>query len=63
MKCRSETKALLAAGRRRIFLTLAPIGERQRRSEAEFWRDFDLARPRILGALLDAAGRGLQTFA
>jgi hypothetical protein len=45
---------------RGIFLTLAPIGEQQRRSEAELWREFDLARPRILGALLDAAVRGLQ---
>jgi hypothetical protein len=43
---------------RGIFLTLAPIGEQQRRSEAELWREFDLARPRILGALLDAAVRG-----
>src|SRR5262249_4253822 len=47
---------------RGIFLTLAPIGEQQRRSEADLWREFDLARPRILGALLDAAVRGLQTF-
>jgi hypothetical protein len=47
---------------RGIFLTLAPIGEQQRRSEAELWREFDLARPRILGALLDAAVRGLQTM-
>jgi hypothetical protein len=47
---------------RGIFLTLAPIGERQRRSESELWREFNLARPRILGALLDAAVRGLQTL-
>jgi hypothetical protein len=47
---------------RGIFLTLAPIGERQRRSEAELWRDFEFARPRILGALLDAAVHGLQTL-
>jgi hypothetical protein len=47
---------------RGIFLMLPPIGERQRRSEAELWREFDLARPRILGALLDAAVRGLQTM-
>jgi hypothetical protein len=45
---------------RSIFLTLAPIGEQRRRSEAELWREFDLARPRILGVLLDAAVRGLQ---
>src|SRR5262245_27921564 len=47
---------------RSIFLTLAPIREQQRRSEAELWREFDLARRRILGALLDAAVLGLQTL-
>ena len=47
---------------RGIFLTLAPIGEQQRRSESELWREFEIARPRILGALLDAAVRGLQTL-
>ena len=47
---------------RGIFLTLAPIGEHQRRSETELWREFEIARPRILGALLDAAVRGLQTL-
>ena len=48
---------------RGIFLTLAPIGEQQRRSETELWREFEIARPRILGALLDAAVHGLQTLA
>jgi hypothetical protein len=47
---------------RGIFLTLAPISEQQRRSETELWRDFEIARPRILGALLDAAVRGLQAL-
>src|SRR5947199_1424771 len=47
---------------RGIFLTLTPIGEQQRRSESELWREFEIARPRILGALLDAAVRGLQTL-
>jgi hypothetical protein len=46
---------------RAIFLILTPIGEEQRRSESELWREFELARPRILGALLDAAARGLRT--
>ena len=46
---------------RTIFLTLTPIGEEQRRSEAELWREFELARPTILGALLDAAAHGLRT--
>jgi hypothetical protein len=43
-----------------IFLTLAPIVEQERRSESELWGEFEIARPRILGALLDAAVRGLQ---
>ena len=45
---------------RAILLMLAPIAERQRRPETALWREFELARPRILGALLDAAARGLQ---
>jgi hypothetical protein len=47
---------------RAIFLMLAPIGEEQRRSEAELWREFELARPGILGALLDAAVHGLRAM-
>src|SRR5262249_11502371 len=46
---------------RAIFLTLGPIDEEQRRSEAELWREFELARPTILGALLDAVVHGLRT--
>jgi hypothetical protein len=45
---------------RAIFLTLAPIAEEQRRSEAELWCEFELARPAILGALLDALAEGLR---
>jgi hypothetical protein len=45
---------------RAIFLTLSPIGEEQRRSETELWREFELARPAILGALLDAASHGIR---
>src|SRR5262249_18004358 len=30
--------------------------------EAELWREFEIARPRLLGALLDAAVHGLQTL-
>ena len=48
---------------RAIFLTLPPIDQAQRRSEAELWREFDIARPRIPGALLDAAEHGLRTLA
>jgi hypothetical protein len=49
-------------GDRAIFLTLAPIGEAQRRPENELWREFEIARPRILGALLDAVVHGLRAM-
>ena len=49
-------------GDRAIFLTLAPIGEVQRRPESELWRAFEIARPRILGALLDAVVHGLRAM-
>ena len=49
-------------GDRAIFLTLAPIAETNRRSEAELWREFGIERPRILGALLDALVHGLRAF-
>jgi hypothetical protein len=45
---------------RAIFLSLGPIGEGERRSETELWREFELVRPQILGALLDAAAHGLR---
>ena len=47
---------------RAIFLNLPPIGEAQRRPEAEFWREFEIARPRILGALLNAVAHGLRSW-
>ena len=50
-------------GDRAIFLTLAPIGEAQRRPESELWRAFEVVRPHILGALLDAVVHGLRTLA
>jgi hypothetical protein len=49
-------------GDRAIFLTLAPIEEAQRCSEAELWRAFEIARPRILGALLDSVVHGLRAI-
>ena len=49
-------------GDRAIFLSLAPISEALRRSENELWRDFEIARPYILGALLDAMVHGLRTL-
>jgi len=45
---------------RAILLALAPIAERQRRPEHALWREFELVRPYILGALLDAAAQGLR---
>ncbi|HET7021291.1 MAG TPA: hypothetical protein VFI58_11295 [Xanthobacteraceae bacterium] len=45
---------------RAMFLTLTPIGEKQRRSEAELWHEFEIARPRILGAMFDAVAVGLR---
>jgi hypothetical protein len=44
---------------RAVFLTLEPIPERRRRAESELWGAFELERPRILGALLDAVATGL----
>ena len=45
-------------GDRAIFLALAPIAELNRRPEAEHWREFETARPCILGALLDGVVHG-----
>ena len=45
---------------RAVLLMLPPIAERQRRPEHALWQEFELARPRILGALLDAAAHGLH---
>jgi hypothetical protein len=45
---------------RAILLTLASIAERQRRPERALWRELELVRPHILGALLDAVAHGLQ---
>jgi hypothetical protein len=49
-------------GDRAIFLTLPPIGDAQRRPENELWHEFEIAQPRILGALLDAAVHGLRAM-
>jgi hypothetical protein len=43
---------------RAIFLTMGSLRDEQRRPETELWREFELARPRILGALLDAVAHG-----
>jgi hypothetical protein len=45
---------------RAILLLLPPIPEARRRSENALWQEFDLARPQILGAFLDAIAHGLK---
>jgi hypothetical protein len=45
---------------RGLFVGLRPIAEAQRRPEQELWREFELERPRLLGALLDAVSHGLR---
>ena len=44
---------------RSLLITLSAIPESQRRSERELWARFEKARPRILGAMLDAVAVGL----
>lgn len=45
---------------RAVLLTLEPIPEERRRTEAELWAEFEVERPRILGVLLDAVAEGLK---
>jgi len=45
---------------RAIFLTMGSLADEHRRPEAELWREFELARPHILGALVDAVAHGLR---
>jgi hypothetical protein len=52
----------ISSAGRAIFLTLPPIPEVNRRPEAELWREFDIVRPFILGALLDAVVHGLRAI-
>jgi hypothetical protein len=47
-------------GDRAIVLTLAPIADADRRPEADLWRQFEIARPGTLGALLDGMVHGLR---
>src|SRR5262249_35833054 len=43
-----------------LFIHLSPIPEKSRRTEKEFWADFDREAPQLLGALLDAVAGGLR---
>ena len=45
---------------RSVFAALEPIGEDERLSEQAFWKRFEDARPRLLGALLDALSLALR---
>ena len=45
---------------RAVCLTLEPVAEEDRRPESELWANFEVERPRILGALLDAMVVGLN---
>jgi hypothetical protein len=45
---------------RAIFLALEPIPEERRRPEKELWAGFEVARPQLLGMLLDAVCHGLK---
>lgn len=48
---------------RALLLTLEPIPEECRRTEADFWKAFEAERPRILGVLLDALVEGFRQHA
>ena len=45
---------------RSLIIDLHDIKPEARRDERQFWREFEAARPRILGALLDAVAFGLK---
>ncbi len=47
---------------RALVVEFLDIKPEVRRDEAQFWREFEEARPRILGALLDAATAGLRNL-
>jgi hypothetical protein len=47
---------------RSLFVNLAPVADRQRRSHQEIWATFESLRPKILGVLLDAVAHGLRAL-
>jgi hypothetical protein len=47
---------------RALFLTLPYLSEARRRPEQTLWQEFELVRPRLLGALLDAVSHGLRAL-
>jgi hypothetical protein len=47
---------------RSLFVNLAPVADRQRRSHQEIFATFERVRPKILGVLLDAVAHGLRAL-
>jgi hypothetical protein len=45
---------------RGVILTLPALDEQKRRPERELWKEYEAIRPRVLGALLDAAAGALH---
>ena len=47
---------------RAVLVSLPPIPDEKRQEETPFWAEFELARPGILGALLDAVSAGMHNL-
>lgn len=47
---------------RALIMEFLEVEPKVRRDEARFWSEFEAARPRILGALLDATVAGLRNL-
>jgi len=47
---------------RALIVELSELRPEMRRNEAQFWREFEELRPRVLGALLEALSGGLKNF-
>ena len=47
---------------RTLILYLPQISNEKRKREADFWKDFEDARPQLLGAVLDAVSTGLRNL-
>ena len=47
---------------RAVILYLPQISDEKRKSEADFWQDFEKALPQLLGAVLDAVRTGLRNL-
>jgi hypothetical protein len=45
---------------RALFMALKNIADNKRKAELKFWREFDAAHPRILGAFLDGVAHGVR---